>query len=61
MRAVTDRRADRSDVAYAVRTLSAASGKPVPIISWSAGGLATQWAEKYWHAALSEMTLTAAG
>lgn len=32
-------------VAYAIKTLYAGSGStPVPIISWSQGGLATQWA-----------------
>lgn len=31
-------------VAYAIKRLNKSSGKKVPVLSWSQGGLATQWA-----------------
>ncbi|KAJ5204171.1 lipase B [Penicillium cinerascens] len=35
-------------VAYAINYISSLCGKPVALISWSQGGLNTQWALKYW-------------
>jgi triacylglycerol esterase/lipase EstA (alpha/beta hydrolase family) len=35
-------------VVHAVRTIAAASGKPVDIVGYSQGGLEPRWAVKYW-------------
>lgn len=37
--------------AYAIKSLSAQTGKQVGIVTWSQGGLDMQWAMKYWPSA----------
>jgi triacylglycerol esterase/lipase EstA (alpha/beta hydrolase family) len=46
--ALTDIQTATEYVVHAVRTITAASGKPVDMIGYSQGGLEPRWAVKYW-------------
>ncbi|KAJ5127402.1 lipase B [Penicillium atrosanguineum] len=45
---LNDAQVNAEYVAYAINYISSVCSKPTAIISWSQGGLNTQWALKYW-------------
>ncbi|KAJ5392214.1 lipase [Penicillium cosmopolitanum] len=53
---LSDAQVNAEFVAYAINYISTKSNQPIPILTWSQGGLNTQWALKFWPSTRSKVS-----